>query len=325
MEPERPGVNGCQEGRNIVAFGEILWDLLPAGPVLGGAPFNFAFRMATLGHRSWIASRLGEDELGRRAFERATAPGLDRGLIQWDEGRPTGTVPIVLDAQGVPDFTIVPDVAYDFIEIREDLLAAAAAADCFCFGTLVQRGPVSRRTLHAALEASVHSVKLLDVNLRRDCYSPDTVRESLRRADILKLNEEEAGYVAGLLGLPASPLTEFGDRVIERCGLDYCVITLGPFGVLGMSASGERVYEPGRDVPVKDTCGSGDGLTAAFADALLEGESLETCCRVGNAMGSLVATQAGATEPVSREALESFLSQPPAPIVKPALGSLLRR
>ncbi|MCB1125057.1 MAG: hypothetical protein KDM81_01075 [Verrucomicrobiae bacterium] len=305
--------------KNILAFGEILWDLLPDGAVLGGAPFNFTARVHSLGHRARMISRLGRDDLGRRAFDQATELGLDAGLVQWDDGKPTGTVPIKLDAAGVPDFNILPDVAYDRIELTDDLLRAAGEADCFCFGTLVQRTPHSRATLYALLDAASRSVKLLDINLRRDCYSPETVKESLRRADALKLNEDEVRYVAEQLELPAVPLPDFAARVIDSCELRLCIITLGAKGVFAANGSGQYAYEPGRDVPVKDTCGSGDGLTAAFLDAHLQGKTLGECCRIGNAMGSLVATQAGATEPVSRERIAEFLANPGTTIIEPAL------
>jgi fructokinase len=308
---------------NVLAFGEILWDLLPEGPVLGGAPFNLACRLHLLGHQVHMASRLGRDELGRRARERMRALGLDEALIQWDDVKPTGTVPIRLDASGTPDFTIVPDVAYDYLEASDALLAAATRADCCCFGTLIQRHSVARNTLQAVLEAATDALKVLDINLRRDCYTAATVRDSLPRADLLKLNEDEVGYVADLLRLPASPLPEFADRVVETVDLKLCVITLGAKGVFAANAEGERAYEPGRKVAVRDTCGAGDGLTAAFLDAFFAGAPLAECCRRGNAMGALVATQAGATEPVRRTDLDAFLADLPEPIIEPALHDFL--
>jgi fructokinase len=303
----------------VLAVGEILWDLLPEGAVLGGAPFNLACRLHLLGHDVRMVSRLGRDAPGRRAAERMRALGLDDALIQWDDLKPTGTVPIRLDASGTPDFTIVPDVAYDHLVPTDALMAAAARAGCCCFGTLIQRHSVSRRTLRAVLEAASGALKVLDLNLRRDCYTPALVRDSLRRADVLKLNEEEVDYVAGLLRLPATPLPEFADRVIATAELRLCVITLGAKGVFAADAAGERAYEPGRRVTVKDTCGAGDGLTAAFLDAFFAGASLAECCRRGNAMGALVATRSGATEPLRRADLDAFLARPPEPLVEPAL------
>lgn len=316
-------VNHAMTARKILAFGEILWDLLPDGPVLGGAPFNFACRMGSLGHHALVASRLGRDDLGRRARGRIAELGMDARLIQSHDDKPTGTVPIKLGADGVPDFTILPDVAYDYIESEPALLEAAAAADCVCFGTLAQRTATSRETLYQVLDAAERSVKLADINLRRDCYSPETVRESLRRADILKLNEDEVRYVAALLALPPASYSEFAARLLTEAGLTHCVITLGPRGVFAASAEGEMAYEPGRDVAVKDTTGSGDGLTAAFVHALLNGANLRECCRLGNAMGSLVATRAGATHAVAPEALAAFLHDPPPAILEPSLRDYL--
>lgn len=308
--------------KNIVAFGEILWDLLPDGPVLGGAPFNFACRMHQFGHKSRIISRLGRDELGRQAFERLQAMGMDGSLIQWHDQKPTGTVPIRLSDAGVPDFEILPDVAYDEIELTPEAQAATAEADCFCFGTLVQRAPVSRATLAGLLEVAGSSLKVLDINLRRHCYTAETVRFSLEKADWLKLNEEETSFVAEVSGLPARPLREFVRSILDRWNLQGCVVTLGEKGVFAADARGQMHYEPGRKVPVTDTCGSGDALTAAFVDALLAGLPLWECCRLGNAMGALVAMQAGATEPLARTSIEALLRAPGEALVHDELQDL---
>ena len=135
----------------LAAFGEMLWDLLPSGRVLGGAPFNFAHRAASIGDRGIMISRLGDDELGREALAAMRSLGMDTTCIQLDATHSTGTVPVRLDARGSPVFTILPDVAYDHIEPSEEAEAAVDRADCLCFGTLVQRSPVSTRTLHGLL------------------------------------------------------------------------------------------------------------------------------------------------------------------------------
>jgi len=125
--------------RTVLSFGETLWDLLPAGAVLGGAPCNLAYRVNALGERGLIVTRLGRDARGREAYERLRGLGMDLSLVQWDDRKPTGTVPVILDAKGIPDFTIVEDVAYDGIDATPELLAEAGKADCVCFGTLIQR------------------------------------------------------------------------------------------------------------------------------------------------------------------------------------------
>ena len=188
--------------KTILAFGEVLWDLLPTGPVLGGAPFNFAHRLHGLGERARMVSRLGADDLGEAALAAITAAGMETGLLQTDPQRPTGTVHITFDADSVADIRITPDAAYDGIDLTPALLDASAAADCLCFGTVAQRGPVSRTTLHALLDAAPQALKLYDINLRRDCFSQETVDASLARTDVLKLNGQEAGMLARMFDLP---------------------------------------------------------------------------------------------------------------------------
>ncbi|MBU6399059.1 MAG: hypothetical protein KGS61_01965, partial [Verrucomicrobia bacterium] len=280
--------------------------LLPSGPTLGGAPFNFACRVGSLGDRALIASRLGCDELGQRARERLQALGLDARLVQRDELHPTGTVRITLDARGNPDFDIVPDAAYDYIEATPALLEAAAAADCICFGTLVQRSAAARAVLERVLAAAPNVEKFLDLNLRRDCYSPETIVASLDRADLLKMNQAEAEHLAEHFGFRHRSLPAIGAAALDRWKLTRVLITLGERGGYAAGRNGEQVYAPGYAVPVVDTCGSGDAFSAGFIHAHLRGQSLAECCELGNALGALVATQKGATAPIPAAALEAF-------------------
>lgn len=305
----------------IVAFGETLWDLLPAGAVLGGAPSNFAYRVNALGDRGLLVTRLGRDELGQKAGAQLGQLGMETGFVQWDEDRPTGTVHVTLDARGSPDFSIVSNVAYDFIELTSELLALAAAADCFCFGTLIQRSPDNRRTLRQLLGAATGALKLLDINLRKNCYSEKTIRESLERADLLKLNEDEARYLGSLFQMPAEPLASFCDAMIDRWQLQCCLVTLGEGGAFAASTAGTKVYSPGFQIHPVDTCGSGDAFTAGFTHKFLRRQPLEDCCEFGNALGALVAMQSGATSPVSTEEIQQFLKQKRGRVIAPSLKS----
>src|SRR5262245_54023321 len=133
--------------KTILAFGETLWDLLPTGPVLGGAPCNFAYRVNSLGDRAILVTRLGRDDLGKKAFEKLQQLGMDTSFVQWDDEHPTGTVPVTVDDKGVPDFTITPNVAYDHLELTDELRRLASTVDCIYFGTLIQRSADSRRSL----------------------------------------------------------------------------------------------------------------------------------------------------------------------------------
>jgi fructokinase len=297
----------------VVAYGEALWDMLPAGPVLGGAPLNFAYRAGALGNRSIIISRLGRDELGEKAYQQMQRLGMDTTYIQWDEAIPTGTVDIRFDASGNPDYTINENVAYDEIRLDDGMLEVVEEADCLCFGTLIQRTETSRETLSALLRRFQGPYRLLDINLRRNCYTEQTLRSSLDQADILKMNEEEAPALAMLYGIEdpehdqvALPLAV--SKIVDGVELEACVCTLGPRGALACGADGRPVYLPTYYVDVEDPCGSGDAFTAGFIHMLLEGRELVDAVRYGNAMGALVAAQKGATQPVSEGEIREIMS-----------------
>jgi fructokinase len=294
---------------DVVSYGEALWDILPSGPVLGGAPLNFTFRMEALGRRCGVVSSLGRDELGDRAVQRISELGVETRFLQRNSEVPTGTVAIDYDSRGNPDFTINSPAAYDHIEISEELTTLASQADCLCFGSLVQRSPRSRETLETLIEAFQGQFCLYDINLRKGCYTEEIVRSSLGKANVLKLSEEEVAFVSRITSLPEDDLLRFARGVIERMALDYCVITLGPNGALAVSATGERAYGPAYAVEFVEPVGAGDAFSAGFIHALMENRSLADACTLGNALGSLVAGQRGATQPIDEGTVESLLAR----------------
>ena len=291
----------------IVSFGEALWDLLPSGPVLGGAPLNFAYRVNSLGHRSIIVSRLGKDDLGEKAREQIVTLGMDDTCLQWDDAYPTGTVDIYFDEDKNPNYTIIENVAYDYIEFSADLENIVKNADCLCFGTLAQRNTVSRQTLQRLLSKFYGKFRLLDINLRKNCFSDETLKSSLEQANVLKLNDEELTVLVGLLGLPGDSAPDQAENLLKHAGLAYCVVTLGERGAFALSHRGEKIYRPGYHVNLVDPCGSGDGFAAGFIHALHQGESLKQACRLGNALGAMVAQQEGATQPISYREVMAFM------------------
>ncbi len=303
----------------VVAFGEALWDLLPSGPVLGGAPLNFAFRAGSLGHRAVMVSALGTDELGDRALAQMKALGMETTWIQRSSTLPTGTVDVFLDAGGNPDFTINSPAAYDAIRMTRELERLAREADCLCFGTLVQRTPGSRATLAALLSAFRGRFALYDVNLRKGCYTREIIEESLGRSSIVKLNHDELARLAEMFGLKGGSMPEQVDSLIAKAGLEQCVVTMGGRGAFAASRDGARAYSPAFLVRRVDTTGSGDAFTAGFVHGLLGGDDLRAACRLGNAMGSLVATQSGATQPFEPGALERLLASSDYEEIDPAL------
>ncbi len=302
---------------NILSFGEVLWDIMPAGTVLGGAPFNFAYRANSLGHRAMMVSRLGRDELGERAWQRMQELNMDTRYVQWDTAHPTGTVNVTLGADNQPDYFIVPDVAYDAIEMTEELAQAAGKADCVCYGTLAQRSPRSRETLAQILRQAEQALKVLDINLRKNCFTRESIMASLERADVLKLNEDEARYLMDLFALETRSLPEFCERVIQDWLLQCCVVTLGERGALAMAADGKPVYVPGFQVNLVDPLGSGDAFTAGFIDQFFQGKRLEDCCRYGNALGAMVAATPGGTVPIQPGGIGAFLRGGPARVEDP--------
>jgi fructokinase len=295
-------------GPRIVAFGELLWDLLPAGRTLGGAPFNFVYRVSSLGARGTMVSRLGRDDMGREAHRILLGLGMEDACIQWDAAHATGTVPITFDPNGIAQITIDPDVAYDYIEPAAEAAAAFESADCVCFGTLAQRAPGSRETLRALLGRIRGSLRVLDLNLRKDCWSPEVVRASIACSDVLKLNEEEATTVAGLYGWGGVDVGGIARRLVGLSGLRHVVVTLGGRGAVACSRDGALAYAPSYRVEVRDTLGSGDAFTAGFVLGLLGGWPLERCLRHGNAAGGLVAAQRGATEPFQADDLDRLVA-----------------
>ena len=305
--------------KTVLSFGETLWDLLPSGPALGGAPFNFAHRVNSLGDQGLVVTRLGRDDFGRKALSQMSALGLGSTHVQQDHHRPTGTVQVSFDTERNPEFLIVPEVAYDFIEVTQEALLAAATADCFCFGTLAQRAPVSRETLHRLLDVSSKSLKFLDINLRKDCYSLQTITESLKRTDILKINLQEAHYLAELFEISLTSLPDFCAEMMEVWSLNCCLVTLGDHGAFAASVNHDKVYVPGLEIHVVDTCGSGDAFSAGFVHEYLRRKPLADCCRFGNQLGALAATRPGGAAPISRVELDRFAASSHRLIREPKL------
>jgi fructokinase len=295
--------------KTVVAFGEILWDILPSCVTLGGAPLNFAYRVNSLGDAGLMASRLGRDELGRQAFEKIVSLGLQTRLLQWDEEAPTGTVQVSFDARNNPDYVIVPHVAYDRIALTEILADAVDRADCLCFGTLAQRTPTSAETLAALLERTERPLKLLDINLRKDCYDENSVVFSLGSANVLKLNEDEAHTLGRMLGLRHDTVRSFCEEVVAEWGVEYCLVTLGENGAFGYAGDGRETYAPGYQIQLADPLGSGDAFTAGFVHKILQGASLREAVAFGNLLGAIVATQVGATAPIPPEEIHRFQNQ----------------
>ncbi len=305
--------------KTILSFGEVLWDILPNAITLGGAPFNFTYRVNCLGDKGIMVSRLGRDALGEQALEKIRELGVDPTYIQRDKRHPTGTVRVSFDEAHNPSYVIIPEVAYDYIETNDALLAVASQTDCLCFGTLAQRNLYARQTLRRIIKAASGTVKLLDINLRKDCYSPQTITSSLAVANILKLNLDEARQLAGMLDLPNGAVDRIVDEIVQRYGIDCCIVTLGASGALAVSAQGEKVYVPGHEVQLVDSLGCGDAFSAGFIYQYLRNAQLAECCSYGNTLGAIVAAQKGGTVPLGQDDIMQFRSCRKGRISEPLL------
>jgi len=309
---------------SVLAFGEVLWDLLPDGPVLGGAPFYFAHRISEMGRQGNMISAIGRDELGLQALDEIVRLGLSPSHIQISDAFPTGTVAVQFDDTGQPDYEIIREVAYDHIAYTDAMDQAARNCRCVCYGTLAQRSETSRKTLQHVLDRVIQSgvtYRVLDINLRKDCYSPETITSSLYRATILKLNDQEARTLAVTTGLASTNLIEIGRLLVGKWSLLHCVITLGEQGALVISGTEPDFYDPGYAIHFVDPLGSGDAFTAGFVSALLDRRSAQDACRIGNVLGTLTATHRGATAPISDREISEFLQTPPGRIRLSAMES----
>jgi fructokinase len=284
----------------ILGIGELLWDVLPEGPRLGGAPANFAVMAGRLGNHAAILSRIGRDELGRKAVERLDPLPADSSHLQIDPEHETGRVTVAFEG-GQPHYTIHRPAAWDFMELTDEWLQLAERADAICFGSLAQRSPVSRQTIQTlAAQTSGSCVRVFDVNLRSPFPSGEVIQESLELATVMKMNDAEVPQVLGLLGLPAVDESSPGhlrlgaERLLmEFPTLDLVAVTRGGEGSLLVRRE-EWHEHPGIAVQVADTIGAGDAFTAAMTHYLLRGSDLATLNEAGNRWGGWVASQSGA-------------------------------
>lgn len=289
----------------ILCFGEVLWDALPEGLFLGGAPLNVAAHLHQLGDAVEVVTRVGRDELGREIERRLHARHLPSRFLQWDDQFDTGFVGVRLDESGSPCFEIFAPSAWDRIEYTDELMEEAGNFRAILFGTLAQRAETSRKTLHQLLELDLP--KVLDINIRPPFMSRDLVEKSLTAATILKLNTAELAMLADWFALPSrenEALAVLG----ERHALEAIILTRAGEGAAYWSR-GTTLHVKGPDVKVADAVGAGDAFLAMFLHVYLGGGGAGEALRRANALGGWVATQRGATPVHDSAAVEALLAQ----------------
>lgn len=278
----------------VVGIGEALWDVLPEGKKLGGAPANFAYHVSQFGLQSRVVSAIGEDKLGNEILDNFQGKGLHT-LIEKVE-YPTGTVQVQLDNEGVPCYDIKENVAWDNIPFTDKLKQLAQKTCAVCYGSLAQRNVVSRETINAFLDAMPEGkgqYKIFDINLRQGFYTKEIICNSMQRCNILKINDEELVTVSRMFGYPGIDLQDKCWILLAKYKLEMLILTCG--------VNGSYVFTPGSvsfvetpKVEVADTVGAGDSFTAAFVSAILKGKPVNEAHQLAVKVSAYVCTQNGA-------------------------------
>ena len=280
--------------RYVVGLGEVLWDVLPEGKKLGGAPANFAYHPGQfLGNNNTIAiSALGEDRLADETIEALREHGLNDLLPRVPY--PTGTVQVTLDEQGIPTYDIKENVAWDNIPFDKDIEEIARSCRAVCFGSLAQRNVVSRETIHKFLDATPDDcLKIFDINLRQQFYTKEIIKESIQRCNILKINDEELVLIGRMFGYPGLDIENKCWLILGKYNLDMLVLTCGTNGSYVFSP-GHMSFQPTPKVEVADTVGAGDSFTGSFCAAILNGKSVDEAHKKAVQVSAFVCTQNGA-------------------------------
>lgn len=285
----------------IVGLGEALWDVLPEGKKLGGAPANFAYHVKQFGFNSMAVSAVGNDKLGEETLAALNEKGLDYIMAQVPY--PTGTVQVTLDEDGIPTYDIRENVAWDNIPFTPEIEDLARNCRAVCFGSLAQRNVVSRETIYKFLDTMPTGdgrLRIFDINLRQNFYTKEIIAESLYRCNILKINDEELVAIGRMFGYPGLDMRDKCWLLLGKCNLDMLVLTCG--------TNGSYVFTPGNVsfqetplVEVADTVGAGDSFTGAFCSAILKGMSVANAHKLAVKVSAYVCTQSGAMPELPKE------------------------
>ncbi|RBP99150.1 carbohydrate kinase family protein [Bifidobacterium xylocopae] len=291
----------------VLSLGEILWDMLPSGKRAGGAPVNFSYHASKNGAKGYAISAVGRDDLGRELEDAVAKAGVDAFLQhnQW----PTSTVEVRLNDQGIPGYVFKEDVAWDHMELTDDLKELAAKSDAVCFGTLGMRSQQSRGTFCDLLRATrPDAMRFFDINLRGTYYSKDLIEELLGMTTMFKLNDEELVVLRDMFRIPGQSDAELCQWFFDRYGMDTIILTAGSdySTIFLKDGSSSRLGTP--HIQVADTVGAGDAFSGTFAIHRLEGMPLAQAHRAAVNTAAFVCTQSGAW-PTYPEHIPDYLGQ----------------
>ena len=291
--------------QNIICYGEVLWDVFPSGlKKIGGAPLNVALRLKTMGCHSGLITKVGDDHLGKELIDYVAAQELPIETFQKDKTYKTGEVLVHLDASGTASYTISKDVAWDYIQLTENIKNKVSEADAFIFGTLAARSEVSRVTLMALLDLA--KFRVLDVNLRPPHYTKEILEIVLQKADFIKMNDEELFEIVNLFGFESRDEKECILHVVKKFETKQICVTRGSKGAI-LYTNGSFYNHPGYKVKVVDTVGAGDTFLATLLIQILQGQNPDTALDYASALGAMVAGSEGANPNFTKQEITAFM------------------
>ncbi|HVU26630.1 MAG TPA: carbohydrate kinase [Verrucomicrobiae bacterium] len=294
----------------VIGIGEVLWDLFPSGPQLGGAPANFAYHARAFGARASVVTRVGNDRFGCAIFERFEQLGIVADTVQVDQDAPTGTATVSLSGNGIPHFAIHEQVAWDRLTVASTALNAVREADAICFGTLAQRSEFSRTSIQKLVAAApAETLRVFDVNLRQNYFSRGVIESSLHLANVLKLNDGELPVLANLFNLTGSIRHQI-EQLAQKFNLRLVALTRGPAGSL-LFQDGQWSDCPSVPIKIVDTVGAGDAFTAAMVLGLLQKANLDEVNALADEVARYVCSCIGATPPLPKTLCDRFTARRP--------------
>ncbi|CAM4283306.1 carbohydrate kinase family protein [Gillisia limnaea] len=280
--------------KNVVCFGEVLWDNLPSGKKIGGAPLNVALRLNSFGNQTSMISRVGNDIDGKNILDFVLGSGI-QGIIQIDKNLETGIVDVEINEEGNANYHIKQPCAWDNIKYEKELVEVVKDTDAFIFGSLACRSEESASTLFRLLDHA--TFKVLDVNLRKPHYSIKTLLKLMEKADLIKLNEEELNEICEGIDTTAKTIVDKLKIISEKTSTSHICVTRGAQGVV-LYYHGEYYHNSGFSIKVRDTVGAGDSFLAAYVSEVLKNTRPAMAMDFACAVGSLVASKEGANSQI---------------------------
>ncbi len=295
--------------KKIVAFGEIVWDILPEGKLLGGTPLNLVFRCNSFGEDGHLLSRVGDDDLGNEALKNLAELKISDRNVQVDVEFPTGEVLVTFEENGESRYEVKQDVAFDHIEFSPEALKLVRQADCLFFGLLPQRYGLSKNTIRELIKESPDSLHFFDLKLFEHFFDVAVVEQLLKSANVVRVKEKEVEFLADKLKITYSGLDNFLKEIAVQYKVDLVIATLGANGIQAFHTKEGMFTDPGYEIKMEDNVGSGMAFSAGFLHYYLNGKSLPESLRFGNAAGALNTTKRGATAFFTKKDVLKFMKQ----------------